>query len=52
MPASTSPAPAVASQGGAFVLMTARPSGAATTIAGEGMTADDLPEAIGRVRVP
>ena len=34
MPASTSPAPAVASQGGALEAMVARPSGAATTVSG------------------
>ena len=34
MPASTSPAPAVASQGGALAAMVARPSGEATTVSG------------------
>ena len=34
MPDSTSPAPAVASQGGAFAAMVARPSGEATTVSG------------------
>ena len=34
IPASTSPAPAVASQGGALEAMLARPSGDATTVSG------------------
>src|SRR5205807_7908073 len=34
IPASTSPAPAVASQGGALEAMLARPSGEATTVSG------------------
>ena len=34
IPASTSPAPAVASQGGALAAMVARPSGEATTVSG------------------
>jgi hypothetical protein len=34
IPASTSPAPAVASQGGALAAMVARPSGDATTVSG------------------
>ena len=40
MPASTSPVPAVASQGGALALIAARPSGAAMTVSGP-LSSDD-----------
>ena len=49
MPASTSPEPAVASQGGAFSLMAARPSGAAITVSGP-LSSTTAPDALAAAR--
>ena len=46
IPASTSPEPAVASQGGAFSLIAARPSGAAITVSGP-FSSTTAPESLG-----
>ena len=48
-PASTSPEPAVASQGGAFSVIEARPSGAATTVS-EPFSSTTAPDVCGRRR--